>query len=83
MTVDVSLPAAVWEGVDANAQALLDRWLVAEGAAVVAGQPLARAVVVKANVEVVAPAAGVLGKILVPAGENFGREQALATLQPG
>jgi biotin carboxyl carrier protein len=81
--VSITLPDAVWEGVDAGAQALLDRWLVDEGASVAAGDTVARAVLVKATIDIVAPAAGVVQRVLVPAGENFARGQALAELRPG
>lgn len=80
-TAAITLPDAVWEGVDAQAQALLERWLVAEGAAVAAGQPVARAILVKAVIDVPSPAAGVLVRIEVPAGASFARGQALAELQ--
>ncbi|RYF38713.1 MAG: biotin attachment protein [Comamonadaceae bacterium] len=82
MSVDVVLPAAAWEGVEAGVQALADQWLVEEGAAVKPGQPLVRVVLVKSSIEVEAPAAGRLEKILVPAGENFGRGQPLARIAP-
>ncbi|HKB53798.1 MAG TPA: lipoyl domain-containing protein [Ramlibacter sp.] len=81
-SVEVALGAASWEGVDTNAQALVDRWLVSEGTHVAAGDVLARVVLVKATLEVTAPAPGVVEQILVPAGENFSRSQALAQLRP-
>ena len=71
MTLDVVLPETAWEGVDGNVQGLVDAWLAAEGAVVEAGQPLVR---------VVAAASGRLEKILVPAGENFGRGQPLGRI---
>jgi pyruvate/2-oxoglutarate dehydrogenase complex dihydrolipoamide acyltransferase (E2) component len=54
---------------------------VAEGAHVQAGQPLAEAMITKANVEVLAPATGVLSKILVPDQGTFARTQDLAHLE--
>ena len=83
MSIDITLGAAAWEGVDANAQALVDRWLVSEGGRVSAGDVLARVVLVKTTLEVTAPEAGLLEHILVPAGENFARGQPLARLRPG
>jgi pyruvate/2-oxoglutarate dehydrogenase complex dihydrolipoamide acyltransferase (E2) component len=80
MTTVVVLPETAWEGVDGNVQGLVDAWLVAEGAVVEAGQPLVRVVLVKSNLEVEATASGRLEKILVPAGENFGRGQALGRI---
>lgn len=82
MSVAITLDAAHWEGVDEGAQALVDSWLVAEGAHVAAGQALVRVVLVKSSLEVSAPMAGVLERVLVPAGENFARGQPLAQLRP-
>lgn len=81
-SIDITLGAAAWEGVDANVQALVDRWLVPEGGRVAAGDVLARVVLVKTTLEVTAPGPGVLERVLVPAGENFARGQALARLRP-
>jgi pyruvate/2-oxoglutarate dehydrogenase complex dihydrolipoamide acyltransferase (E2) component len=79
--VEVTLPDSAWEGVDAGVEALLDQWLVAPGEAVQAGQPLARVVLVKATLEVEAPAAGQEQTQLVAAGETFARGKPIATLQ--
>lgn len=78
--IDVTLPDELWADADADTEALLEQWLVAEGEPVSAGQPLATAVVVKTNVEILAPADGALAAILVPAGETFARGAALAHL---
>lgn len=78
--VDVVLPATAWEGVDANVQALVDGWLATEGSVVEAGQPLVRVVLVKTSIEIEATVSGRLERILVPAGENFGRGQALGRI---
>ena len=83
VSIDITLGDAAWEGVDASVQALVDGWLVPEGADVAAGDVLARVVLVKTTLEVTAPVAGVLEHILVPAGDNFGRGQPLARLRPG
>ena len=40
--MDITLATAAWEGVDANVQALVERWLVPEGSRVAAGDVLAR-----------------------------------------
>jgi pyruvate/2-oxoglutarate dehydrogenase complex dihydrolipoamide acyltransferase (E2) component len=79
--MDIVLASDAWQDVDPGTEALVEEWLVAEGASVAAGQPLASVVVVKANHEVLAPADGVLSKILVPADATFAPGQALATLQ--
>jgi pyruvate/2-oxoglutarate dehydrogenase complex dihydrolipoamide acyltransferase (E2) component len=80
---DVKLAEEAWEGVEAGTEALLDRWHVGECERVVAGQPLADVVLVKASLEVTAPAAGVIEKILVPKEATFARGQALAVLREG
>jgi pyruvate/2-oxoglutarate dehydrogenase complex dihydrolipoamide acyltransferase (E2) component len=79
--IEVPLPDAAWEGVDAGVEALVEQWLVAPGDVVRAGQPLARVVLVKANLEVVAPAAGRLEAIVVAAGDTFARGKPIATLE--
>jgi pyruvate/2-oxoglutarate dehydrogenase complex dihydrolipoamide acyltransferase (E2) component len=78
--INVTLPDSTWEGVEAGVEALLDQWLVAPGDTVQAGQPLARVVLVKANLEVEAPAAGQVHTLLVAAGETFARGKPIATL---
>ena len=79
--IEVRLPDAAWEGVDAGVEALLDQWLVAPGDAVRQGQPLARVVLVKSNLEVEAPAAGRVATLGVGAGETFARGAPIATLE--
>ncbi|HSX92480.1 MAG TPA: lipoyl domain-containing protein [Hydrogenophaga sp.] len=81
--LDLGLPPESWTGVDTGVQALLDRWLVAEGEPVAAGQVVARAVLVKSTLDIVAPAAGVLERVFVPAGANFAREQAVGRIAKG
>lgn len=78
---DILLPDAVWEGVEPGVEALVDKWLVLEGDRVSAGQALANVVLVKANLEVTAPADGVLERILVPAERTFPKGRPLATLR--
>lgn len=80
MSFDIVVPASAWEGVDAEVQGVVDAWLVAEGAAVEAGQPLVRALLIKSTIEVEAVVSGRLEKILLPAGENFARGQALGRI---
>lgn len=74
------LPDELWADADADTEALLEQWLVAEGETVRAGQVVATAVVVKTNVELIAPADGVLAAILVPAGDTFARGVAVGRL---
>jgi pyruvate/2-oxoglutarate dehydrogenase complex dihydrolipoamide acyltransferase (E2) component len=78
---DVTLNDEAWHGVDASVEALVDKWLVKEGDTVQAGQPLANVVLVKSNLEITAPAAGRISKILVPAGGTFARGKPIATLE--
>jgi pyruvate/2-oxoglutarate dehydrogenase complex dihydrolipoamide acyltransferase (E2) component len=78
---DVVLPDTMWEGAEAGTEALVDEWLVREGDRVRAGQALAKVVLVKTNLEVTAPADGVVERILVPAEQTFAKGRALATLR--
>lgn len=50
--------------------AKLGAWLKREGDSVTSGEPLVEVETDKAQVEIEAPASGVLGKILVPAGAD-------------
>lgn len=81
MPDSIVLDATYWQGVDAGVEALVDAWLVQEGAAVEAGQPVVRVVLVKSTIEITAPAAGTIERITVPAGKTFAREQPLAILR--
>jgi len=80
--MDVAVPADVWKDVEPGTEALVDAWLVKEGERVAAGQLLAKVVIVKANVELTAPAAGVVERILVPAEDTFKAGQPLLRLRP-
>ncbi len=78
--VDIALDPQRWESVEAGDQAVLERWLVAEGDHVRAGQVLAKAVLVHEGVDVEAPYAGILEQIAVAPGERFAPGHVLATL---
>ncbi|QKO21646.1 lipoyl domain-containing protein [Rhodoferax sp. BAB1] len=77
---DITLAAEAWQGVDEAVEALVDKWLVQAGDTVRAGQPLATVVLVKASLEITAPADGRIAQILVPAGGTFARGKPIATL---
>jgi pyruvate/2-oxoglutarate dehydrogenase complex dihydrolipoamide acyltransferase (E2) component len=79
--VSVRLADDVWQGVEADTEALLERWFVAEGARVYKGQPIAEIVLVKTNMQVEAPSDGVLTRILVPPEATFERNQVLAEIE--
>jgi pyruvate/2-oxoglutarate dehydrogenase complex dihydrolipoamide acyltransferase (E2) component len=79
-SVDIVLPQNAWRDIEPGIEALAKEWLVAEGDTVSAGQAVARVVVVKTSHEVMAPAAGVITKILVAAEATFARGAPLATL---
>jgi len=79
--VDITLPAELWEGVPADAQALVDAWLVDPGAHVQEGEIVARVILAKSTLDVAAPAAGMLDRILVAAGSSFARGQAIGTMR--
>jgi biotin carboxyl carrier protein len=78
--VDVILDPESAEAIEAGDSALLERWLVAEGDQVHAGDLLAQARLVQQAVDVRASHAGVLEQILVNAGERFAPGHALARL---
>ncbi len=78
---EITLSADAWKDVDPGTEALLDKWLVAEGDIVRAGQVLANVVIVKANQEIVAPTDGRVERILVQAGETFAQGKPIAVLQ--
>jgi pyruvate/2-oxoglutarate dehydrogenase complex dihydrolipoamide acyltransferase (E2) component len=78
---DVTLGSQAWKDIDPATEALLDKWLVAPGDTVRAGQPVANAVLVKSNLEVTAPTAGRIAQILVPAGQTFARGKPIAVLK--
>lgn len=79
--IEVTLPDSSWEDVEEGTEALVERWLVDEGAQVKIGQPIVQVVVVKASHEIVAPTAGVVARILVPAESTFARGTPLALLR--
>jgi pyruvate/2-oxoglutarate dehydrogenase complex dihydrolipoamide acyltransferase (E2) component len=79
--IEISLNAEAWTDVEPGVEALVDKWLVAEGATVRAGQLLANVILVKTNQEIVAPTGGRIEKILVPEGENFARGRPIAMLR--
>jgi pyruvate dehydrogenase E2 component (dihydrolipoamide acetyltransferase) len=66
VATEIKLPALAPSMTEGN----LVRWLKQEGDAVAAGDVLAEVETDKALVELEAPAAGVLGRIVVPAGSN-------------
>jgi pyruvate/2-oxoglutarate dehydrogenase complex dihydrolipoamide acyltransferase (E2) component len=78
---DLTLDAQAWQDIDPATEALVDKWLVVEGDVVRSGQTLAQMVLVKASLELVAPAAGRIEKILVPAGQTFARGKPVAVLR--
>lgn len=77
---DVRLDPLRWESVRADAEALLEGWLVAEGDRVDAGQVLAKASLVHEDCEIQAPHAGIVEQIAVAAGERFAQGYILARL---
>ncbi len=78
---EITLSADAWKDIDPGTEALLDKWLVAEGDTVRAGQVLANAVIVKANQDIVAPTDGRVEKILVKTEETFAQGKAIAVLR--
>ncbi|WP_179401134.1 biotin/lipoyl-containing protein [Burkholderia guangdongensis] len=80
-TIEIVLQDEFWADVESGTEALVEEWLVGVGDSVAAGQAVATVVVVKTSHEVVAPAAGVIGDILVKAEETFAQGKAIGLLQ--
>ncbi|WP_412069726.1 lipoyl domain-containing protein [Rubrivirga sp. IMCC43871] len=78
--VVVAIPATLWES-DGTEEVVLSAWLVADGATVEAGAPLAELMVDKVTVEIEAPAGGRL-QILTPADAPVGLGTAIARIHP-
>ena len=76
--IPITLPDGAWEGAQDGIEALLDKWLVAPGVHVAKGQLIASAVLVKAAMDIEAPADGVIDSIAVHDGESFGSGTVLA-----
>ena len=69
--IDIKLPDAAWDGVQDGAEALRDKWLVAENVLVKKGQILVTVVLVKAAMDIEAPDDGQIEKILIKDGQSF------------
>ena len=80
--IELKIPDEGWADVEAGTEALLDEWLVAVGDEVAEGQIIGTAMVVKAEIELVAPAAGVIESLDGSATQNFGKGAVLARLRP-
>jgi biotin carboxyl carrier protein len=79
---EIILLDAAWDGVAPGVEALLDSWAVDVGVPVLKGQTLATVVLVKASIDIEAPAAGHLHAINVKAEESFVAGKVLADFQP-
>jgi pyruvate/2-oxoglutarate dehydrogenase complex dihydrolipoamide acyltransferase (E2) component len=80
--VEITAPAEPFEEAGADAEGLLDAWLVAEHEPVTAGQPVADAILVKASFQITAPCDGTLARIVVAAGDTFAAGAVLALVDP-
>lgn len=81
--IEIALSPDLWKDIDPGTEALVDAWLVKPSDTVSAGQVLAKVVLVKTTIDVLAPADGVIEQILVPAEDTFKPGQALALLRTG
>lgn len=79
--IEITLSADAWKDVEPGVEALVDKWLVAEGDTVRVGQPLANVVIVKTNREILAPTNGRIENIMVRAGETFAQGKPIALLK--
>lgn len=75
---DIVLDPLRSEAIESGGQAELAAWRVSEGDHVRMGQALAQVRVLGEAVDVLAPHAGVVEEILVPAGERFAPGHVLA-----
>lgn len=80
---ELRLDPVHFESLEDGAEALLSAWAVQPGDTVTAGQEIGVAELVKASVPIMAPVAGRITALCVPAGASFGREAVLATFEPG
>lgn len=78
---ELQLDPSAWDTLEYGVEALLAEWSVAPGDHVAAGQEIGVAELVKASVAIVAPAAGRIEALCVPAGATFGRGAVLAVLR--
>ena len=76
--MEIRLQDSAWDGAQDGAEALLDNWAVAEKAVVKKGQVLVTVVLIKASIDIEAPADGWIDKVLVKAGESFAPNTVLA-----
>lgn len=81
--IDIVLAAEAWKDVEPGTEALVDQWLVREGDRVRAGQTIAVVVLVKASIDIAAPADGTVSQILVEKDATFKPGQTLARLTTG
>lgn len=80
--VELRLDPVAFDSLDDDAEALLSSWDVQPGQSVTVGQEVGVAELVKASVPIVAPVAGRIAVLRVPAGASFGRDAVLALLEP-
>ncbi len=78
--IPVTIPTVLWES-DGTEEAVLAEWLVADGAVVEAGAPLAEIMVDKVALVLDAPATGVLETRVVP-NSPVGLGTTVATIHP-
>ncbi len=79
--IEIKLDSELWRDIDAGTEGLVDAWHIKEGDHARAGQTLVTVILVKTTQELVAPCAGKVAQILVPAEANFKQGQTLALLE--
>lgn len=82
MISDVVLDPLLWEALEAGDEARIDRWLVAEGDRVHAGQVIAQARLLHQTLDVLAPHNGLMETIFFAAGDRFAHGAVLAQVIP-
>jgi len=81
--IDITAPAEPFADAGEGVEGLLETWLVGEDDRVLAGQPVADAIVVKTSFQISTPCDGTLAEIVVRQGDTFASGAVLARLEPG
>lgn len=80
--INIVVPDEAWTDVEEGAEAVLGEWLVAVGDRVQPGQVIGTVNILKATLDLAAPAAGEVASIEVAPEQNIRRGQVLARLAP-
>jgi len=79
--IEITAPADAFAEAGEGVEGLLEAWLVDEHDRVVAGEPVADAIVVKTSFQIPAPCDGTMARIVVAQGDTFGPGAVLAMVE--